>query len=388
MKGISLTVKKYSKAYSIPRFLLHPLSIIIIVSISSVLLNLYLYSDGWEEAHTIYASGIISFAIGCMYIAAIGLFLNKKSPKPNWHPPANNKKVIIFYWMLSIIGAFIGFYIFITRGVMIPGDLFFNLRYAHTIDHQSTLGARYFSLFALAIAIFYAQYDDKLKTIIAATLFLFVSLVFAERTSILLLFVILTYTYAWKRKIGFVHVILAGFIFLLISTIVAFSSRKMGVQGEFYALKYFGYSLTSFQDYILLQQPYKCPRIIFGNVIGAALESLGFNSCDGPSQFVKPGMFNVYTYAANPYLFGGQMAVIISMFVLGQFYSIFYSMAERKEGYALAVLSCFIYPVVMVFFAWQFSLTTYLYMAIILAPLFYDIRIFGTYRNLHCRANT
>jgi hypothetical protein len=110
--------------------------------------------------------------------------------------------------------------------------------------------------------------------------------------------------------------------------------------------------------------------IVFGNVVGLLSSHLDSASCESVLPPPPTGWFNVYSYVANPYMYGGIGAVSLTMAILGCFYAVLVYFAQRIEGYPLALLSCFIYPLLMAFYAWQFSLTTFVYLAIVLIPLF------------------
>jgi hypothetical protein len=58
------------------------------------------------------------------------------------------------------------------------------------------------------------------------------------------------------------------------------------------------------------------------------------------------------------------------MFVLGLMYGALFTAAKKKQGYFLMLLAAWTYPLIMVFYAWQFSLTTFIYLIFIFAPLF------------------
>ena len=354
------------------KLLISPAFLIVSVSLISLSINLWLF-DTWGSSHSFYFMGITVFIIGYISIR-FPLFLLGSSRKnfiiSNIHP---NKIIIDIYWMLAVTGFVISLYIFVTRGLLREGPIFFNLRYAHTIAHEPTLGAAHFSLFGLALTLFYT-YKRNLKCSALSLLFSMGPVfAFAERTSLLLLLAAFAYVGLWVRLFSFKHLIMLVLLFLMVSVaLAAYTHKLISNNGDLFLFQYAGYGFTSFKRWIIDLEPVHCFKLVLGNVVGGVFDYVFGLSCADLSH-APPGEFNVYTYMRSPYNFAGIPGIVACMFSLGVTYGVLYTMAKKKQGYFLMLLATWIYPLLMVFYDWQFTLTTYLYLGIIFAPLFFRV---------------
>jgi oligosaccharide repeat unit polymerase len=351
------------------RFLISPLFLIISISLLSLALNL-MFFDSWSDAHRIYFLGICAFVIGFIWIRfpfATICTISKKNFNSSRHA---NSFVLKLYWFFALLGFTICLYIFFSRGVMGSGSLFHNLRYAHTVAHQSRLGASHLTLFGFALVLYYTYKKNLKYAVLALILSMGPTFAFAQRTGFLMLLIGFTYVGLWVRLFSLKQVVTVISFFILISTVIAAGTNKLfSAEGSFYLFRYAGYGFSSFQQWILNTEPVFCVKPVLGNVFGSVIDIIAGNTCtDMPGA--PSGKFNVYTYLGAPYSFAGIKGVVCCMFVLGLMYGALFTAAKKKQGYFLMLLAAWTYPLIMVFYAWQFSLTTFIYLIFIFAPLF------------------
>ena len=96
------------------------------------------------------------------------------------------------------------------------------------------------------------------------------------------------------------------------------------------------------------------------SIIGFQLEPLE------PGPYIPPGQPNVFTMMAGPYVDYGVIGLVIVPFFLGLIYSIIYTYVRRGNIYFITFYSLFTYPLALSFFAYQYSLASWLYYIIIL----------------------
>ena len=280
------------------------------------------------------------------------------------------KKIIIkIYWVVAIFGFIISLYIFFSRGLLVSGQTLFNLRYSHTVMNRSTLGADHMSLFGFALSLYYLFKGKNIFSILALVLSSGPVFAFASRTGLFMRLVSFVYLGIWLKRMNFKVVLTCSVAFIILSTVIAFGTNKLiASDGNFFLIGYVGYGFTSFENWILGSSSTFCARPMFGNIFGGIADYVFGNSC-ADTVGALPGYYNVYTYLETPYLFAGELGVIISMLVFGILYGALFTIAKQNLFF-LMMLSSYIYPILMVFFDWQFSLTTYIYLFLIFIPLF------------------
>lgn len=333
--------------------------------------NLALYSS-WSVGHTIYASGIGAF---CLIFAGTTWALSKIRAV-NFGPfaalsraPAMPRRVEMLYWIVALVGLILSLHYMITTGLLGPGRFFYNLRYAHTQGGTSPEYLGHLALFPLALALYYAYTKQPMKALAALAISIVGTLIFAERTGILFKMSSVLFVMAWVGTLKVRHALLAALAFLAMVFAIALSTGKMGSSGnQYFLLKYIGYPLTAFEQWILPAERVQCLTLVFGNVIGAVLDRVSGGDCTAVPA-APPGQFNVYTYISAPFVTFGAAGVLVAMAVLGAAYAGLFWMARRFQGYFVMMLGVLVYPLTMVFYAWQFQLSTFPYMAILLLPL-------------------
>jgi len=338
------------------------------VTLLMFLANVVALDQPWEWGHSVYLMGVLSFVIGYVLVYVLLTLTGLVSPKFTVSTPY--RLIVRCYWVLSFLGLFLSLYKIYSVGVgNLYGSVLLALRIANTWEHQPSYGAQHFALFALCLALYYAQKKQAIPCLVVPVIYLVSAFSMAERTSMMFLFVAVGYTAineGWVKLKGLL-VALSGLISLFI--IVAVGTGKTGGDNGYdFILLYLGYAVSAFSQWTEGKEYLGCADLVFGKITD--LMSFGLYSCSPLDLGLTNKDFNVLTYAASPYLFGGLPAVVVSMILMGAFFAFMRVLAIKRKGYYLALLSCYMYALIMMFYAWQFSLTTYLYLMIILFPLF------------------
>ncbi|WP_434610369.1 oligosaccharide repeat unit polymerase [Pseudomonas sp. D2-30] len=373
--------------YSLKYLIVSPLFVVVFLTMLMFSVNLFVLDENWGWGHNVYLLGVLCFSVS--YTVTLASFtlvgLSKRGGKVN----KPYTLVVRLYWGLAIIGLVLSVYKIYRFGILGAQDqVLLNLRIANTWEGQPSYGAQHFSLFALCLALYYTQQRRALYCILAAIIYLISALSMAERTTILFLFVAVSYMavdIGWVKLKGLL-VFLAILIFLLIA--VAVGTGKTGGENPYdFIFSYFGYAVTALSQWIEGRELSGCASLVYGKLI--TVFSLGLYSCVDIDLGFGESDFNVLTYASAPYLYGGLIAVVLSMTGCGLVFAVLRVLATRSPGYFLALLSCYMYALVMMFYAWQFSLTTYLYLVVALFPVFAGRFLSGgniTYRTNIVRA--
>lgn len=357
---------------------LSPVAVLGFFGMLGLVVNLSVYSS-WGVAHTIYVSGLAAFIISYIFtkivISSLYARVHFAAVVPtSWLRPSR-EPVVIIYWVLGIAGSLVAMYAIIFIGVLGDKALFFNLRYAHTVEKSSIPFLGHLSLFSFALSLLYAYRGQAKLSVILLLMSILGSIAVAERTGILMKIMAVFYVFSWVHGFSFKNLSKAVFLFLGLSFAIAFSAGKWGGEGqEFFLLKYLGFGITSFEMWVYNSGKVACYKNLFGNVLGPLLDDIIGNASECNAIYNTPsGEFNVYSYASSPYLLFGPLGVVWVMAVIGFFYAALHHLAVRRSGFYLLILSVFIYPLVMVFYDWQFDLTSLLYMVIIIFPFFVRI---------------
>lgn len=357
-------------------YLTSPFNILFVIVVSMFFMNLVVLGESWEWGHNVFLSGILVFLLSYSVFTLV-LGGGKWDPLLMEVGSAEAPRgVIFFYWFLALTGLVLSCYRIYKFGINGPleGGVLFNLRYVYVWGNESNYGAQHFSLFGLCLALYYAQNKRLLLCLLSGGIYLVSALSLAERTSVLFLFVSVAYTLfyiGWVRLKGLL-VFFIGLV-LIFCIIAVATGRAGGDKGFEFLYTYFGYAVTAFSHWLGGQEGKGCADLVVGKIID--LISLGAYSCSPFDIGFADGDFNVLTYASSPYLVGGVGVVITCMTLLGFWYALLRRWTCMYGGYFLALLSCYIYALVMVFYAWQFTLTTYFYVGAILWPLFYGGRL-------------
>ncbi len=348
--------------------LVSPVFVLLFITLLMYCANLLALEQPWDWGHSVYLLGVLSFVI--VYMLVYVLLNVGGIPHPKSELISPYRVVIQLYWFCAFFGLVLSLYKIYAFGYNGNyGSVLLALRIANTWEHQPSYGAQHFALFALCLSLYYAQQKRAFPCLVAAIIYLTSAFSMAERTSMMFIFVAVGYTAINEGWIRLKGLLLSLAVLIALFIIVAVGTGKTGGdKGYDFILLYLGYAVTAFSQWTEGKDYLGCADLVFGKFID--LMSLGLYSCPPLDLGLTDKDFNVLTYAASPYLFGGLPAVIISMAIVGAFFAILRVFAAKRKGYYLAILSCFMYALIMMFYAWQFSLTTYLYLMLILFPLF------------------
>lgn len=354
--------------YFMKNLVVSPVCIMLFVTLAMFAVNLFVLQESWGWGHDMYALGVVSFVVS--YFFTYVFFRTAGFMKYRTSPSEPYAIVVKVYWLLSIVGLVLSLYKIYKFGVMGGYDsILLSLRVANTWEGQPSYGAQHFSLFALCLALYYTQEKRPYLCFVASVIYLISALSMAERTTILFLFVAVAYmavNVGWIRLKGLL-VFLSLLVALLVGVAIG-TGKTGGENGYDFIFTYFGYAVTALSQWVEGKESQGCASLVYGKL--ATILSFGFYSCVDLDLGFGERDFNVLTYVSAPYLYGGLPAVLLSMAGCGVFFSLLRVFATRRSGYFLALLSCYMYALVIMFYAWQFSLTTYIYLAVILYPIF------------------
>lgn len=353
-------------------YLTSPCVILVVVTLLMFFINLFVLEEPWAWGHNVFLIGVLVFFLFNLFSSFVlnagrvnlGLMEVGDAISP--------ARLLAIYWFVSILGLVLSCYRIYKFGMngSLEGGVLFNLRYVYIWGSESNYGAQHFSLFGLCLSLYYAQKRKMRLCALAGGIYLVSALSLAERTSILFLFVSVGYTlfYAGWVKLKSIALFFMILVFIFCAIAVA-TGRAGGDKGFDFLYSYFGYAVTALSVWIDGDASKGCLDLIFGQLIKVL--SLSLYACEPFEIGFADDDFNALTYVSNPYLAGGVTMVAGAMAALGIWYAILRQLACHKGGYFLALLSCYVYALVMVFYAWQFTLTTYIYVSVILWPLFY-----------------
>ncbi len=304
------------------------------------------------------------------------------------YPLIINSKIKTVMLIFGIIGWFTGLYEFIYFGLNGISSFFINVRrnymYGAGVSPISKYGT--FVLF-LASCVYLYDYCEKGGGKRKKYLLLFMVLgsvsssCFSMARTTLLAYA-LAYAYIYlrglidkvyrkkmfsRKKIRRYYLVLcAGFIILLL--IFFLFVQKLGKAGaeklfdkEFFLYKYLGYSLVAFDKYIK-----DFPGMTRGyyslGAFGKILMLFGIYKRDMLENIGAPvGEFNVYSYMSSLYLDYGILGLIFPMFLIGTLSGILYHKVQQRSGWWTIFYANFAYALVIAFYAYQFSNTTFIY---------------------------
>lgn len=269
------------------------------------------------------------------------------------------RAVACFLTLCAVTGFVIAAYLLVTRGLLSGDAIGYALRYAHMYGEESDYGAFHFLLAAQVFGTYLLLSPSSQRRKMGWLLLgmcLFGSIVKMERTSILMLLSSAAFLIHYRtRRIGILlYPALAAALLFYIVAEATFKADT--VVGNFF-LAYLGYGLKAFDQHVLAM-----PGIDGGTNVFPWVFKIFGQQVEGADVGVAAGDFNVYSYIEAPYMdFGlvGAMVVIFSFAVVwGWMFN-----GIRTSPFKVLMYSAMVYPAVVVFYSWQFSLTTYFYLA-------------------------
>ena len=285
--------------------------------------------------------------------------------------------VIKFYWLVSALAVVAIIYRIYSIGLNGAYDrIFLNLRYDISFGDGDVYHAAHLSLFPFALCLYYCYFGKKALAGIAGCIYLLAALSFAQRTSMFFLFCSVAYVLYLRSYISLRFIGFGLLLLIILFVLVAVGAGKGGGERgyEFIPL-YIGYAISNLDSGVKVLESQGCGRLVFGVVYDLVM--LGdLSSCEaGMDLFYAKDIFNVYTYVASPFIFAGVGGVTLAMTILAFFYFYLWGKCKAgRNGFFLTISAIYSYALLMVFYAWQFSLTTYYYLFILLIPLFYRFR--------------
>jgi len=349
-------------------FFSNPAVIITLVAFASSLINIFVLDGAPGFGLLLYMYGIVCFVIGFFVVS---LCVPVRTIRVNESPAVVSQYILSIYWVLSFVSLVLSVYKITYVGYYGDlGGIFLNLRYDYIVDGGSNYGAQHLGLFALSLAYYYILKGNYKKAAVCSAIYLLAALAVAERTSIFFLFISIFYILYIRGNVGVRAAIFAFAALIGLFVYIAVDSGRLRGDGVFdFVYDYIGYGITNLSIYAEGRGYEGCGKLVFGTIY--SIFQFDANECAKvEGLFTVQDRFNVYTYAIAPYLYGGWLGVSVVMLFVGAWYSLLWRMAINASNYFLCILAAYIYAVAMIFYAWQFNLTTYIYLAVILVPLF------------------
>lgn len=356
---------------------------IFIVSITAGYLAYYFYWYKYNsithvkpESYMLYLLGVYAFITGYLLIECV-----IKKRKKTMELPKYPQRYLTYANLFLIIGI-IGFLINIIQALPYvmnnPSNWAFELRYANAISGIKYSG-RYLLLF-LQISTVIQIINRKIwkisneKIFFMVSIWMISSLLTMARTELFLCLIstMLAFIYStrWsnlKYKPNFK--VICAFLPLLTFGFCYFA-KLTGRLGEGFLnifLKYLGYPLIAFNDFILGQACTTSGANTF-YVLKQLLHIMKVNTVmvDRSNIQIGPGDFNVFTFLQGPYMDYGILGIIIIMFVLGIGYRLLYTYVRNGNIWAKTYY-CFVsFPLIMSFYDFIFEYSLWIYFLIIL----------------------
>lgn len=264
------------------------------------------------------------------------------------------------------IGFLITVYLLVTRGLLSGDAIGYALRYAHMYGEQSDYGAFHFLVAAQALGYFLILSNNRNRRRLGLVLVLACllgSIVKMERTSILMLLSSVAFLVHYRTrqtKYLLYPILICAFLFFLVAQL---TFKMDTVVGNFF-LAYLGYGIKAFDEYIV-----RLPGVDGGSNVFLLIHKLLGGGRGGESINIESGEFNVFSYIQAPYMDFGVMGVILITYIFGLIWGMVYN-CIRFSAFAVLMYASMIYPAIVVFYAWQFSLTTYIYLFIVYLVIF------------------
>lgn len=368
--------------------LLNPLFLFITPLYISYILAIFFYTDTFglkAGTQVLLLYSIFSFLIGYFLYSFFSINSIKHQIYKYDSKIQYNSLILKAYEVLGIIGFLIGCYEMLRNGINGPSNLFFqNVRLQS--DSLSFVGT-YSSIFlmvSVSVEIYNlvcnrgnVSYKKKLHIAMLVIALLLTNLFTVAKTGVLQFFLMMLYLiffnkHSTKRysdrliekvKKNIKIIICIG---ILVSIFVFFSiaTNKMGsitdIKNNFF-MKYLGYPLIVFDENVLGN-----PSISFGSYTFGPIVKL-FNVIGIAPEFSKnivlglQHKFNVFGFMGGPYLDFGSIGLFITMFIIGFFCAFIYKKNIYKGGYWTLFYAIYTYSIVISFYSYQFSNTSYVY---------------------------
>lgn len=349
------------------------------------------YSKVSHETMILYIGSIFMYIFG--YLVTEMIATRSTTTRPYRRLPFNSHS----YWLyrgITIVGFLSIFYEVLIYGVGSGAANMYDAMAWH-IDWGGgyNILAKYVPFFyGVAFSFFVYNYDYENENkkerhrFIWATIvaYAFAVLTFS-RTSIMQQTIVLVYIVLYRNRerifknilriIKIINKALIGIVILIIAfTIIANLTNKAGSGGffskDFYLWSYFSAQIRTLDKFVIAH-----PGVSDFYYIGGIFSRL--LGIDDSFKMFLPTIneFNVFSYIGAVYLDCGNFAYIFQA-LLGSFVAFIYNMNQKKGGYWTIFYAYYAFAVFMSFYAYQYSLTTYIYLLIV----FMAIRLFDRLR--------
>ena len=294
------------------------------------------------------------------------------------------------FLIIGIIGFGIGIITALGFGLNGPGDFFFNLRYSNTITKENTGGIGDYLLLFLRVAtlsmiVFRRFWKVNTKTILILITFLLISAAFTmARTELLMTFAsvlgayILSNRYLYQVKTKKSVIITTIVSFFSLAYIFAIGTKKTSTDSNIF-FDYIAYPITAFDKWVV-NYPYEANgtfTFAFYYKILSLLGLVDYNTVTiGEYVGIPKDGYKTYTLMSAPYLdfkIGGIIIIFISM---GMIFGFIYKRVRLGRPYWIIFYSIMLYPLIMGFFEYQFNLSTYVYILIVLIIVYLRSNLF------------
>lgn len=376
----------------------------------SVIVNLIFYDgrgyDISDETYFIYLAGVVSFLFGCLVvyrISSTGFRLNY-SPAPI----RLNNSILICFKIFSVFGTFISV-LYIWKAAFsgyFGNNVIRNIRYYSLYVQQNSFFGKYSVIFIEVLFCIYAykvfvqkdvSRNNRLWLVIVTIEYIIAFATTMARTVVLQFVLEFAYLFLYgitsdnkkknkKNNVINPKLILLGIVALYIMQMLAEKTSKSAViddmSGETrnWLVPYFGKEFYVFDTYIR-GNDWVTMGINSMGFIGRLFQKLGILSFKHSIDI--PGG-QVGAFITGPYTDFGIIGVIILMIIYGMIIGYIFKKRMQQSGwwtifYAISVYSC-----VMAFYAFQFMMSSHLYVAILIVLLHMDnrarihVRIRGT----------
>lgn len=362
----------------------NPLVLFVYPLVCQYLLYMCLYSSEIrisDKTNILVLFGIISFILGYLSIAL--KLSNNIQDKIN-NEIFYNKNIEFILFIVAMIFIFFAFCDLLNNKIYgIYGDNYIrNIRHNMLYDKvEGQFFYKYgpFILYALCLLEFEKVLESGryLKRLFFLIFILYSTNIFyMARTAILqytLSFAYLTFIYINNKSNKYIKMksllysILCIFIVFFLFDKIALYLVKIGsvsyLSKDYYVYKYIAYPLVTFDRYVI-NNPLSTSGYFILGPIGKILKHIGIYPDDILKRGfdIPPTIFNVTSYLQAPYNDFGTIGIIVVTFLLGLISGFIYKQARKKGHYWRLFYANYIYSIVISFFAYQFSMTSHVYL--------------------------
>lgn len=281
---------------------------------------------------------------------------------------------------IGVFGVILGGVESLGMGLSGPRDILYNIRYGAAME-GTTARATYFFYFLHVILMAgicgRRFYRWRTRTLIGLFSLVVLTSLFTMARTVLMLYFISTlgayilanrFIYHERPDWRIVAGAAAGFTALIVAFAVL--TDKFMIGGVPFFSIYLSGPIVAFDRWILnLQMPTSGFNTFFPFLKVPGMFGL-YTPPPSTEIGLRPGAFNVYTFMQGPYQDFGAAGLYAVMAVFGLVYGVVYRNVTLGKPYWLIFYSILLYPLVMAFYAYQFSGQMILYYAIVLLVVY------------------